>query len=102
MAARHTTPARDDPSRPPLFSPPEWQKVVQALLLSPRQAEIVGFVIQARSDKEIASTLGIRPSTVRSHLEDIARRIGATNRISVVYQTFAAFRQHVEFRPPRK
>ncbi len=44
-------------TRPPLFSADEWQRIVSMLALSPRQAQIVGLLIQGRKDKEIGAAL---------------------------------------------
>ena len=69
MATPHSTIGRDD-TRPPLFTPEEWRSIVASLMLSPRQAETVGLVMQSKTDKEIASALGIGKRTVRTHLEE--------------------------------
>jgi len=102
MAARNTTPARDDQSRPPLFTLEEWRTIVDTMSLSPKQAAIVGYVVQGKSDKEIGQQLKIRHSTVRSHLDDIRSSTKATNRLAIAYRVFETFRRVVERRPPLK
>ncbi|HVU87578.1 MAG TPA: helix-turn-helix transcriptional regulator [Pirellulales bacterium] len=77
---------------PPLFSQDEWDAIVHALRLSPRQAEIVGLVLQCRTDKEIAAALNIEHCTVRTHMEECKSRLAAKGRISIVCQTFWVFR----------
>lgn len=75
---------------------------VDALSLSPKQAAIVGYVVQGMSDKEIAQRLKVRHSTIRSHLDDIRLRTKATNRIVIAYRVFETFRRVAEQRPPQK
>ncbi|MBX9787809.1 MAG: helix-turn-helix transcriptional regulator [Pirellulales bacterium] len=67
-----------------------------ALSLSPRQAQIVGMVIQGRKDKEIGAALSISKSTVRTHLIETKARLAAEDRIGMVYRVFWTFRQLVE------
>ncbi len=62
-------------------------------MLSPRHAEVVGLVIQSKSDKEIAALLGIRPSTVRAHLKECNRRLEAIDRVNVFYRVVETFRR---------
>jgi len=101
MAARRTIFAsEDDPSRPPLFSPEEWTKIIRAVALSPRQAQAAGLVIQSKSDKEIAAMLNIDKSTVRSHLIGARARLGAEDRMGISYSVFVTFRRVIERRPP--
>ena len=70
MTARQSFPDQGDRSRPPLFSPAEWQRIVHELALSLRQAEIVGFIVQGKSDKEIERLLAVKlddPQPLRGH-----------------------------------
>jgi DNA-binding CsgD family transcriptional regulator len=92
MFTRSTT-NRDDATRPPFLSPEEWRSIVATLLLSPRQAEVVGLVMQSKTDKEIASTLGISKRTVRTHLEQSKSRLDAIDRVGLVCRVFEAFRR---------
>jgi DNA-binding CsgD family transcriptional regulator len=96
MAARHTTSARNDRSRPRLFSPAEWQQIIEALPLSPRQAEVVGLAIQSKKDKEIAKTLGIEETTVYTHIKIAKLRLDAIDRVGLSYRVFECFRSTVE------
>jgi len=49
-------------------------------LLSSREVEVLGRISLGESNKEAARTLGISPSTVRAHLENIFRKLGCTTR----------------------
>jgi DNA-binding NarL/FixJ family response regulator len=48
--------------------------------LTERQCEIVGWVGQGLSNKEIGRRLGISPTTVKTHLQNIFERIGVRGR----------------------
>jgi DNA-binding NarL/FixJ family response regulator len=48
--------------------------------LSPRQREIMRLIRQGKSDKEIASSLNLKSSTVRKYVELILARLNARNR----------------------
>jgi DNA-binding NarL/FixJ family response regulator len=81
---------------PPIFAVEEWREIVAALSLSPRQAQIVGLLIQGRKDKEIGAVLSISKSTVRTHLIETKARLDAEDRIGMIYRVFWTFRQRVE------
>jgi DNA-binding NarL/FixJ family response regulator len=86
----------DDATRPPFLDKEEWRCVVAALLLSPRQAEVVGLVMQSKTDKEIASTLGISKRTVRTHIDESKSRLSAIDRVGLACRVFETFRRVVE------
>lgn len=94
--ARRKTAVPYDPSVPPLFSREEWYEIVQRLSLSPRQAEVVGLIIQSHKDKEIASVLGISHATVRSHIDETKSRLVADDRVGLAYRVFWTFRHLIE------
>jgi HD-GYP domain-containing protein (c-di-GMP phosphodiesterase class II) len=52
----------------------------EAALLSGREVEVLGRISLGESNKEAARSLGISPSTVRAHLENIFRKLGCTTR----------------------
>lgn len=85
-----------DPSPPPLFSGEEWHEIVHRLALSPRQAQVVGLVIQSHKDKEIASLLDISHATVRTHICETKERILACDRVGLAYRVFWTFRHLIE------
>lgn len=92
MAPLHSTPTHDPQSRPPIFSAEEWQRIVASLALSPRQAEVVGLILQSKKDKEIAARLKISKRTVRAHISELFHRLTATDRVGIACRTFEAFR----------
>lgn len=96
MGANAEEIANTAPWLPPLFAGEEWREIVDALSLSPRQAQIIGLLIQGHKDKEISTALGISKSTVRTHLIETRQRIAAQDRIGMAYRVFWTFRQRVE------
>lgn len=53
---------------------------LEAFGLTPRQAEVLGWVTEAKTDPEIAAILGISPRTVNHHLEVVYRKLGVETR----------------------
>jgi DNA-binding CsgD family transcriptional regulator len=96
MAPRSLTPARDDQSRPPLFTLEEWRAIVRTLGLSPRQAQVVGLAIQSKRNKEIARILGTSERTIRTHVDESRRRLRAIDRMALAYRVMEVFRRDVE------
>jgi DNA-binding NarL/FixJ family response regulator len=80
-------------ARPPMFSAAEWQRIVSSLSLSPRQAQIVGLIMQSKKDKEIAASLGITKRTVRAHVTELFRRLATIDRVGIACCIFEAFRR---------
>lgn len=48
--------------------------------LSPREREIMAFLPQGKSDKEISAELKISEATVRTHIRDLFRKLGVHSR----------------------
>ena len=48
--------------------------------LTPREAEVVGWLAKGKTNAEIASALFISPQTVRKHLENIFEKLGVKTR----------------------
>ncbi|HET7535040.1 MAG TPA: response regulator transcription factor [Candidatus Didemnitutus sp.] len=55
-----------------------------ALDLTPREAEILSWVVQGKTNPEIGVILGIQLTTVKKHLESIFAKIGVENRTAAV------------------
>lgn len=49
--------------------------------MTAQEKRVLGFIAQALTNKEIAVALGISPSTVKRHLENIFRKIELKNRV---------------------
>ncbi len=70
----------------------EWRRVFGSLRLSRQQTRIVALVLEARSDKQIASELDLRLPTVRTYLRRLYHRNGCNSRVGLVLRVFACLR----------
>lgn len=57
---------------------------LEALGLSPRQGEVLGLLVEGHTNKSISRSLDISPSTVKTHLEAIFRRLEVSSRTQAV------------------
>jgi len=55
--------------------------------LTPRQAMVLSHLRQGKANKIIAYELGMTESTVKVHVRNIMRKMGATNRTQAVYKS---------------
>ncbi|WP_144137671.1 HD domain-containing phosphohydrolase [Paraburkholderia sp. BCC1884] len=55
-------------------------KPARAALLSPRESEVLRHISQGASNKEVAKTLQMSPSTVRTHVESVFRKLECSTR----------------------
>jgi DNA-binding NarL/FixJ family response regulator len=55
-----------------------------ARLLTPREQEVFGLMVRGMSNTEIAKSLTVANSTVKTHVQDILRRLGLRNRLEAV------------------
>ena len=56
----------------------------KASALTSRQREILPLLAEGMPNKQIASTLGVTEGTVKQHLKELFRRLGARNRTQAV------------------
>jgi len=68
----------------------EWNEVVDALGLSPQQTKIVELVILGKKDKQIATSLGLKRSTIRTHLRRILNYLKIMDRVELSLRVFAS------------
>lgn len=52
--------------------------------LTPRETEILDLVAEGKTNPEIAKILGIAPTTVRRHLENVYAKLGVHTRTAAV------------------
>jgi DNA-binding CsgD family transcriptional regulator len=52
--------------------------------LSPREMEIIGLILEGKSNKEIEQALFISVHTVKNHVYNIYRKLGVRNRLQIV------------------
>lgn len=64
---------------------------LEALGLTPREAEVLVLVTKGDSNAVIARALGAQPGTVRKHLENIYRKLGVRNRTEAAAAAFETF-----------
>ncbi len=50
-------------------------------LLTAQEKRVLKLVVKGETNKGIAATLGISPSTVRRHIENILRKLNLENRV---------------------
>jgi two-component system, NarL family, nitrate/nitrite response regulator NarL len=67
-------PDQDSPIAEPLLSDSGMHK------LSPREAEILGWLMRGEPNKVIAKKLDVTEATIKVHVKAILRKIGAANR----------------------
>lgn len=83
---RFTEPGRDDLAMlvcEEEHAPP-GPAALLALGLTPRQAEVVYWVAQGKTNPEIALILDTSPRTIDKHMERIFERLGVENRATVI------------------
>ncbi len=76
---RHQSAGR--PATPLAAATPE---ALQVLGLTPREAEILSWVVQGKTNPEIGIILGIQLTTVKKHLESTFAKLGVENRTAAV------------------
>lgn len=75
-----------------LLSETEWVFVQEELGLSPQQAQIVRYLLQAKGDKQIAREMGISMATVRTYMSRLFQKLDVNDRVELVLQVFACLR----------
>jgi DNA-binding NarL/FixJ family response regulator len=88
-ARRFTEPGRDDLVMLVLEEEhaPPGPAALLPLGFTPRQAEVVYWVAQGKTNPEIAIILGASPRTIDKHMERILERLGVENRASLIVAT---------------
>jgi DNA-binding NarL/FixJ family response regulator len=66
--------------------PASWRAAPQLVALTPRQLDVLKLMSLGHSNDEIAGLLGVRPNTIKFHISEIFRRLGARNRIEAIAQ----------------
>jgi len=68
-------------------SPPPPSESPATKHLTPRQMTVLSHLRQGKANKIIAYELGMTESTVKVHIRNIMRKMGATNRTQAVYKS---------------
>jgi DNA-binding NarL/FixJ family response regulator len=67
---------------------PDQKTSASELGLTPREHQVVGWLVQGKSNKEIARRLGIQEQTVRNHLRPIFLKFGVVRRTELMVKVF--------------
>jgi DNA-binding NarL/FixJ family response regulator len=54
---------------------------IEKVTLTEKEKEILYYILEGLSNKEIAKTIGRSPGTVNSHLDNIYRKLGCSSRL---------------------
>jgi len=66
-------------------------EALQSLGLTPREAEVLFWVCQGKTNSEICGVLDMKLFTVKKHLENIFDKLGVDNRTAACAQTLEKF-----------
>lgn len=69
------------------------------LKLTQRQAEVLHWIAEGKSNGEIATILGCSINTVKAHLKDIFQRLGIHSRTAAAA---SAYRAHIRCASPAR
>ena len=69
---------------PPSIFDPQNNLHAKNKTLTVRQAEVLGFIAQGLSNKQIAYKMSVSEATVKLHVNALLRSVGATNRTQAV------------------
>ena len=61
--------------------------------LTPREADILIWLVQGKTNAEIGQILGLSPRTVGKHLEHLYQKLGVENRLAAVALMLRSARQ---------
>ena len=59
--------------------------------LTARELEVLALLAHGKENKEIAAELGLKPTTVRGHLESIYSKLQVTNRVEATVEWLRLF-----------
>jgi DNA-binding NarL/FixJ family response regulator len=77
-----------------LFSELDWTRLKEELDLPPRQAEILRYMFDGMSDKQIARAVGISFGTVRVHVSRLFDKFGSHDRVELILYMFGHLRRY--------
>lgn len=70
--------------------PPENMTLRERLQISDREAQVLTWIAQGKSNRDIGDILGLSPRTINKHLERIFKKIGVENRTSAAVMVLKA------------
>lgn len=78
--------------RPSFFTESEWVKIVSALRLSTREAQIVAYLVEDHNEEWIGGQIGISAHTVHTHVERLYRKTGSKSRCQISALLFRTYK----------
>lgn len=85
-------PSHDRPfEHPQRIAAEQWDAMVSASSLSPREAQVAVGIVDGIADKSIARALGISVHTVQTHKRRLFRKLGVTRQEAVAFRLLANF-----------
>jgi len=72
-----------------LMSAAQWEHVVGAAQLTPRERQVTQLLLDGHTRDEIAEKLGLKPRTVRQHMKNLHSKFQVTNRIGVAMRVIS-------------
>lgn len=63
---------------------------LRALELAPREREVLALIAKGHTNKRVAARLGVKPATVKKHLERIYGKLGVRTRTAAAAEAFRA------------
>lgn len=72
----------------------EWDELAENLKLSPRQSQIVGYILNGKSDRQIALELHIAVPTVRTHMTRMFHKFDVNDRVELLLCVFQSLKRH--------
>lgn len=70
------------------------------LQLTQRQAQVLHWIAEGKTNNEIATILGCSVNTVKMHLKDINKRLGVPNRTAAAACAYRAHIRHFKLSHP--
>ena len=74
-----------------VFSENEWIELINDLSLSPKQAQVIRYILSGQSDKQIALEMQISVAGVRAHLNRLFAKFDLQDRHELVIYMFKHF-----------
>jgi DNA-binding CsgD family transcriptional regulator len=69
----------------------KWREIMRILRISPRESEIIRYIMTGETEVFIASRLGISTHTVRTHLERIYVKLDVSSRSQLIVRIFSEY-----------
>jgi len=68
-----------------------WREIMRVLRISPRESEIIQYIMIGENEAFIASRLGISTHTIRTHLERLYNKLNVKSRSQLIVRIFEQY-----------